>query len=134
MKRKLKCKNKNKNQVHCQWSWQYPCLTNVIATFHSLNISSIFISEYSSIILMILACIFFFNTKITCNLFVSACMASTSNSIMKSTIFFFSYLKVLIFHSAFIALVLSLNIFFISCTKLFQFWILISLSSLLSFF
>jgi len=52
---------------------------------------------------------FFFNKKIVCSSSVSAFMANMSNSIMKSAMFFFPYLKNSIFHSASAAFVLSLD-------------------------
>jgi len=76
---------------------------------------------------------FFLNEKMACSSFVSAFMANTSNSIMKSTIFFFPCLKDLIFHLVSTTFVLSLNVVLISLTKSFQSWVLSSLCSLLSF-
>ena len=76
---------------------------------------------------------FFFNRKIVCSLSVSAFIASVLNSIMKSAVFFFPSLKVSIFYSASAAFVLSLNMVLISWTNSFQSWILVSLSSSLSF-
>ena len=112
------------------------CLTptNVIATFHSLSDSSAVIGRYSNIVLIISCCMFFLSKNIICNSSVSDFMARASNSIIKSAIFFFPCLKVSIFHSVSVALILSLNVLLISCTKLFQSYISISLSSSLSFF
>ena len=80
-----------------------------------------------------LCCTFFFNKKIVCSLSVFAFMANTSNSIIKSTVFFFSCLKDSIFYSASATFILSLNIVLISLTKSSQSWIPSSSSSLLSF-
>ena len=71
----------------------YPCLTDVIATFHSLSVSGATISRYSNIVLIISAHIFFFSKKMACSSSVLAFIANTLNLIIKSTIFFFSYLK-----------------------------------------
>ena len=105
-----------------------------ITTFHSLSVSSIAISRYPNIVLMISAHTFFFNKKMACNTSVSAFMANVLNSIIKSVICFFPFLKVLIFYSASAALLLLLNVFLISHMNLFQSWVSISLSSLSSFF
>ena len=112
----------------------HPCLTDVIATFHFLSISRAAISRYPNIILIMSAHTFFFSKKIACSSSVLAFMANTSNSIMKSVIFFFSCLKVSIFYSAFAVLILLLNIILISHTNLFQSWVFVSSSSSLSFF
>ena len=77
---------------------------------------------------------FFFNRKIAYSSSVSAFMASALNSIMKSAVFFFLYLKDSIFHLASITFVLLLNVVLISFTKLSQSWVSSSSSSLLSFF
>ena len=77
-----------------------PCPTEVIATFHSLSVSGTAIGKYPSIILIISAHIFFFNKKIVCNSFVLAFIASTLNSIIKYTMFFFPFLKISILHLA----------------------------------
>ena len=63
-----------------------------------------------------------------------AFIANTLNSIIKSIIYFFLYLKISIFHSASTTLLLSLNIILISHTNSSQSWISISLSSSSSFF
>ena len=112
----------------------YFCLTDVIATFHSLSESGATIGGYLNIVLITSAYTFFLSKNITCNLSVSTFMARALNSTIKSAMFFFPCLKVLIFYSASVALVLLLNVFFISCTKSFQSWVPISLSSSLSFF
>jgi len=96
----------------------YPCLTDVITTFHSLSDSGAAIGGYSNIVLMIYCHTFFSSKNIVCNSSMSAFMARASNSIIKSAMFFFPCLKVLIFHSVSAALVLLLNFFFISYTKL----------------
>ena len=111
----------------------YPCPTNVIATFHSLSVFGATISGYSSIVLIILYHTFFFNKKMVCSSSVSAFVANALNSIIKSTVFFFSCLKVLIFYSAFAVFVLSLNIVLISLMKSSQSWVLSSSSSSSSF-
>ena len=119
------------------YSWRlfidsYPCLTDIIATFYSLRVSSIAIGGYPSIVLTISCCVFFFNKKMVCSLSVSAFVASASNSMIKSTVFHFPCLNVSIFHLASAILDLSLNIVSISFTKSFQSWV--SLSNSLSFF
>ena len=111
----------------------YPCPTDIIATFHSLSDSGAAIGGYPSIVLMISGHMFFFNKKMVCNSSISAFIASTLNSIMKSAIFFFPCLKVSIFHSASTAFALSLNVILISLTKSSQSWVPVSLSSLSSF-
>ena len=83
---------------------------------------------------MISCCIFFFNKKTACSLSVSAFMASASNLIMKSAVFHFSCLNILIFYSASAALDLSLNVVLIFFTKSSQSCVPNSLSSLSSFF
>ena len=85
-----------------------------MATFHSLSVSSMAIGGYPSIVLMISCHTFFFNRKMVCKSSMSAFIANTLNSIIKSAVFFFPYLKVSIFHSAFAAFVLSLNMVLIS--------------------
>ena len=72
---------------------------------------------------------FFFRKKIACSSSVSTFMAKALNSIMKSTVFHFPCLKILIFHSASAIFVLSLNIVLISLMNFFQFWVPNSLSS-----
>ena len=72
---------------------------------------------YPNIILIMSDQIFFFNKKITCNLLVSAFMANALNSIMKSAMFPFPYLKDSIFHSVFVTFVLLLNVILISFTR-----------------
>jgi len=106
----------------------------VIATFHSLSDSSTVIGGYPNIVLMISCHTFFFSKKMACSSSVSAFIAKASNSIMKSAMFYFPCLKVLIFHSASATFVLSLNIVLISLTNSSQSWVPNSLSSLLSFF
>ena len=69
-----------------------------------------------------------------CSSSVSAFVASASNSMIESAVFCFSCLNVSIFHLASAALDLSLNVVLNSFTKSSQFWILLSLSSLSSFF
>ena len=99
----------------------YPCLTDVIATFHSLSDSGMAIGGYPKIILMMFCHTFFFNKKMACSLSVSIFVANASNSIMKSAVFFFPCLKVSIFHLASATFVLSLNMFLISWTNSSQF-------------
>jgi len=113
-------------------SYSYP--TDVIVTFHSLSVSRATIGGYSNIVLIMSIHTFFFSKKMVYSLFVLTFMANVSNSIMKSAVFFFSCLKVSIFHLASAALVLSLNVILISCTSLSQSWVFVSLSSLSSFF
>ena len=67
----------------------YLCMTDIITTFHSLSVSGTAISGYPDIVLIMSAHTFFFNKKITCSLSVFDFMASVSNSIMKSAVFFF---------------------------------------------
>jgi len=112
----------------------YPCPTDVMAIFYSLSVSGMAIGRYPSIVLMILCHMFFFNRKMACKSSVSAFMANTLNSIIKSAVFFFSCLKVSIFHSVSTTFVLSLNVALISQMNSSQSWISFSLSSLLSFF
>ena len=69
-----------------------------------------------------------------CNSSVSAFVASASNLIMKSAVFLLPCLKVSIFHSAFAALDLSLNIVLNSFTNSSQSWISLSSSNSSSFF
>ena len=95
----------------------YPCPTDVIAIFHSLRVSGIAISEYPSIVLIIFCHAFFFNKKMACSSSVLAFMASTSNSMIKSAVFYFPCLNVSIFHLASAALDLSLNVVLISFMK-----------------
>ena len=111
----------------------YPYPTDVIATFYSLSMPGMAIGRYSSIVLMILCHMFFFNRKMACKSFVSAFMANTSNFIIKSTIFFFPCLKVLIFHLVSTTFVLSLNVALISRMNSSQSWVSFSSSSSLSF-
>ena len=68
-----------------------------------------------------------------CSLSVSAFMANTSNSIMKSIVFFFFCLNISIFYLISAAFVLLLNVVLISLTKSSQFWVPSSLFSSLSF-
>ena len=77
---------------------------------------------------------FFFSKKMACSSSMSAFMASASNSIIKSTVFFLPCLKVSIFHSASAALDLSLNVVLNSFTNSSQSWVLLSSSNSLSFF
>ena len=95
----------------------YPCPTNMITTFHFLSIFGAIMGRYSNIILIMLLLIFFFSKNIACMLLVSVFIANTSNSIIKSMMCFFSYLNVIIFHSAYATLLLSLNAVLISLTK-----------------
>ena len=111
----------------------YPCPTDVIATFHSLSVSGAAIGGYSSIVLIMLCRTFFFNRKMACSLSISAFVANASNSIIKSTVFFFSCLKVLIFYLTSATFVLSLNIVLISLTKSSQSWVPSSSSNSSSF-
>ena len=76
---------------------------------------------------------FFFNKKMACSSFVSTFMANTSNSIMKSIVFFFFCLNISIFYLISAAFVLLLNVVLISLTKSSQFWVPSSLFSSLSF-
>ena len=112
----------------------YSCPTDVIATFHSLSVSSAAMGEYPNIVLIISYLTFFFNRNITCNSSILAFMASASNSIMKSAVFYFFCLKDSILHSASAAFILSLKVILISFTKLFQSWMPSSSSNLSSFF
>ena len=112
----------------------YPCLTDVIATFHFLSVSSAAMGGYPNIILIIFCLMFFFNRNIMCNLSISAFMASASNSIMKLAVFHFPCLKDSILYLASAAFVLSLKVILISFMKSSQFWVSSSLSSSLSFF
>ena len=112
----------------------YSYLTEVIAIFYSLSVSRAAISGYPNIILIISIHTFFFNKKMVCKSSVSAFMANILNFIMKSTICFFSYLNISIFHSVFAALLLLLNVILISHTNSSQFWVSVFLSSSLSFF
>jgi len=98
----------------------YSCLTEIITTFYFLNISGAAIDRYPSIVLIMSACTFFFNKKMVCNSSISAFIANTLNSIMKSTIYFFFCLKILIFHSVSTILLLLLNIVLISHKNLSQ--------------
>ena len=56
----------------------------------------------------------FFSKKIACSLSISVFIANVSNLIIKSTVFFFPYLKDSILHSAYTAFILSLNVVLIS--------------------
>ena len=76
---------------------------------------------------------FFFNKKMACSSSISAFIANASNSIIKSVVFFFSYLKNSIFHLASTAFVLLLNVVLISLTKSSKFYVPSSLSSSSSF-
>ena len=98
----------------------YLYLTKMIATFHSFSVSDAIISRYPNIVLIMSDHTFFFNKKMACSSSVSACMANASNSIIKSTVFCFPYLKVLIFYLVSAVFVLLLNVVLISLTKLFQ--------------
>ena len=69
-----------------------------------------------------------------CSLFISAFMANASNLIMKSTVFYFSYLKDSILYSVSAIFILLLNVVLISLMKSFQSWVPNSLSSSSSFF
>ena len=104
----------------CQLSIDsYLCLTEVIAIFHSLNVSSAAISGYPNIVFIMSILIFFFNNKIVCMSLVSASIANALNLIMKFVMCFLLYLNILIFHSASATLLLSLNIVLISLTNSF---------------
>jgi len=107
----------------------YPYPTEIITTFYFLSDFGATIGGYPNIVLMISYHIFFFSKKMACNLSVSAFMAKVLNSIIKFAIFCFSCLKVLIFHLAFSAFVLSLNVILISLTNSFQSWVSSSSSS-----
>jgi len=72
---------------------------------------------YLNIVLIISCLTFFFNKNVVCNSFVSAFMASISNSIMKLVVFCFPCLKDSILYSASAAFILSLKVilnFFLS--------------------
>ena len=69
-----------------------------------------------------------------CSSSVSAFVASASNSIMKSAVFFLPCLKVSIFYSASAALDLSLNVALNSFTNSSQSWVSLSSSNSSSFF
>ena len=120
-------------QLCCLFIDSYLCPTEVIATFHSLSISSATIGKYSNIVLIIFCHMFFFSKNIVCSSSVSAFIAKTSNLIMKSAMFHFPYLKNSIFHLASAAFILLLNVILISLTNSYQSWVPSSLSSLLSF-
>ena len=77
---------------------------------------------------------FFFSKKMVCSSSVSAFMASASNSIMKSTVFFLPCLKISIFHSVSATLDLSLNIVLNSFTNSSQSWVSLFSSNSSSFF
>ena len=77
---------------------------------------------------------FFLSKNIVCRSFLSAFMARALNSIIKSAMFFFLCLNILIFHSTSATFVLLLNIFLSSYTKSSQSWVPVSLSSSSSFF
>ena len=96
----------------------YPWPTNVIATFHSLSDSGAAIGRYPSIVLIMLCHTFFFNRNIVYSLSISVFIVRASNSIIKSTVFCFPCLKVLIFYSTSVAFILLLNVILISLTKL----------------
>ena len=87
----------------------YPCLTDVITTFHSFNVSDAPISKYPSIVLIMSDHTFFFNKKIMYNLSVSVFIANALNSIMKLAMFFLPCLKVSIFHSTSATFVIDLG-------------------------
>ena len=99
-----------------------------VSTSYSKCHNLIFLSDfgmvmggYSKIILIISCHTFFFNEKMACSSSVSVFIANASNSIMKSAVFLFSYLKVSIFYLASAAFILSLNVFLISRMKSSQF-------------
>ena len=106
----------------------------MIATFYSLSVSGITMGGYPNIVLIISCWAFFFNKKMACSSSISVFMASASNSIIKSAVFFFPCLKVSIFYSVLAVFVLLLNIILSSFTKSFQFWVPSSSSSSLSFY
>jgi len=106
----------------------YSCLTEVVAIFYSLSVSGVAMGRYLNIILIMSDHTFFFNKKIACSSSMSAFMANALNSIMKSTVFCFPCLKILIFYLASAAFVLfvknkrsGLNIFLFSSLILFYF-------------
>ena len=100
----------------------------MITTFYSLSNSGTTIGRYLNIVLMISCHTFFFSKKMVYSLSVSIFMAKASNSIIKSTMFFFPYLKDSILHSTSTVFILS------SLTNSSQFWVSNFLSSSLSFF
>ena len=77
---------------------------------------------------------FFFSKKMVYKSSMSVFIANTLNFIMKSAIYFFSCLNILIFYSVSASLLLSLNMVLISHANLSQSWVSFSLSSSLSFF
>ena len=102
-------------------SYFYP--TEVITIFHSLSVSGVAISGYSSIVLMMSAYMFLFSKNITCMLSVSTFIANALNLIMKSAMCFLPCQIVLIFHSTSAALLLLLTAVLISLTNSSQFWV-----------
>ena len=111
----------------------YSCPTEMIATFYSLSISDATIGRYPNMVLIMLCHTFFLSKNIACRSFISVFIAKVLNSIMKSAMFHFSYLKDSIFYSASAAFILSLNVILIFLTYSSQSWVPSSLSSSLSF-
>ena len=66
----------------------YSWLTEVIAIFHFLSISSTAISQYPNIVFIMSIHIFFFNKNIVCSSSISAFMANASNYPRFRTILF----------------------------------------------
>ena len=97
----------------------YLCSTEAITTFHSLSVSGATMNGYSNMVLMMSCYMFFFSKNIAYRLFVSAFIAKTSNSIMKSAMFCFFCLKNSNFHSVSTTFVLLLNVILISLINLF---------------
>jgi len=90
----------------------------VIAAFHSLSVSGAAMGRYPNIVLMMLDYTFFFNKKMACSSFVSTFIANALNLIIKSAMFFFSYLKDSILYLVSAAFVLSLNVVLIFFDKI----------------
>ena len=112
----------------------YLCPTEVITTFYSLSVSDAAIGGYFSMVLIMSAHTFFFSKNITYMSSVSVFMANASNLIIKSAMCFLSCQNVLIFYSAFAALLLSLKAILISLTNSSQSWVSSSSSNSLIFF
>ena len=89
----------------------HPYPTEIITT---LSDSDAAMGGHSSIVLIISCHIFFFSKKMACSSSVSTFITKALNSIIKSAIFCFPYLKVLIFHLVSAAFILLLNIVLIS--------------------
>jgi len=90
-------------------------------------------NRYPNIILIMLGCTFFFNKKMVCSSSVSTFIAKTLNSIIKSTVFYFPYLKNSIFYLASAVFVLLLKVILIFLTNSSQSWVPSSSSSSFSF-